>query len=419
LVAQRLPVVVVLLLVVVMEPSLFGRFVLLDRIAAGGMGEVFTAVPINLWGFNKFFALKRILPSLGASSEFLQRFQDEVRLVLPMNHPNVVQVFEVGRVGMEYYIVMELVEGRDLRQIMSRFYRWRHQIVLPIPAALYIVRELLAGLDYCHQHKDALGKKLGVVHRDVCPPNVLVSYDGSVKLADFGLALSDLKAVKTDPRHLLGHLGYIAPECIKGACTVDHRADIYSAGVLLFELLTGNRFLTTKDLRSILKRMKLRSAVRPSELRAEIPPSVDALVTKAVSINPEKRFTTARQFHDRLQRVLMHIDPVFGARKLAETVMEPVFQPRERRLRLRALVKSTDLQGLVGRQRLAPVPISEVENEPLPKGPPPEDFATQEETQSYPIRWLMERRQRSKSLMRWGSSSSVTPVEVDSSSNAG
>jgi serine/threonine protein kinase len=336
-----------------MQPECYGRYVLLDRIAAGGMGEVFAAVPVNLWGFDKFFALKRILPSLTDDVEFLQRFRDEVRLVLPMNHPNVVQVFEVGRVGAELFIVMELVQGRDLRQIMSRLFRWRRERELPIAAALYLVREILTGLDYCHRHKDAVGRGLGVVHRDVCPSNVLVSYDGNVKLADFGIALSEMKLSRTDPRHTLGHLGYIAPESVRGE-DVDHRADIYSAGVILFELLTGQRFVASEDLGAILELKRVRSAVRPSELRADVPPFVDALVSWAVAVDPERRFASARQYLEQVQGALTRIDPLFTGATLAEVVLSRVYQQGERRRRLSDLIRKVDLNALQAQQQQQP-----------------------------------------------------------------
>jgi serine/threonine protein kinase len=334
------------------------------------MGEVFTAVPIHLWGYGKFFALKRILPKLSRNPEFLQRFRDEVRLVLPMNHPNVVQVFEVGRVANELYVVMELVQGLDLRGIMRRAFR-RGPTALSIPAALYIVKEILAGLHYCHEHRDG-GKDLGVVHRDVCPSNVLVSYEGAVKLADFGLALSEFKAVKTDPRDLMGHLGYIAPEHVARG-PVDHRADIYSAGVLLYELLTGERFLPGGDPSMIYKAKLARRVARPSEHRKSVPPAVDRLVATAVAVDPNRRFATARQFLEGLQKVLATVDPVFGPATLSETVIGQFFRPEERQRRLR------DMQSL----DLARFLDTEITPPPTP---------LDDETLSYPIQSEVARR---------------------------
>jgi serine/threonine protein kinase len=376
-----------------MQPTCFGRYILLERIAAGGMGEVFTAVPINLWGYGKFFALKRILPSLSSNPEFLQRFRDEVRLVLPLNHPNVVQVFEVGRVENELFVAMELVEGQDLRQIMRRIFHRGRRGSLPIPVALYIVKELLAGLHYCHEHRDAVGQELGVVHRDVCPSNVLISYEGTVKLADFGLALSEFKVVKTDPRHLMGHLGYIAPEHMARG-SVDHRADIYSAGVLLFELLTGERFLPPGDFGAIFEAKHSPIVVRPSEHRPEVPPVVDLLVAKAVAVDPDQRFATARQFLEEIQRVLARLQPVCGTGALVEAVIEPFFHPGEKQRRLRAL-QTLDLATLLGDKGVdleaaipeLPEEAREPERSKEAQGSGPKRPAKREDdTVSYPMR---------------------------------
>jgi serine/threonine protein kinase len=361
------------------QPTLFGRYVLLERLAAGGMGEVFTAVPIHLWGYGKFFALKRILPKLSGNPEFLQRFRDEVRLVLPMNHPNVVQVFEVGRVAHELYVVMELVQGLDLRGIMRRAFR-RGPATLSIAAALHIVKEILAGLHYCHQHRDG-GKELGIVHRDVCPSNVLVSYEGAVKLADFGLALSEFKAVKTDPHNLMGHLGYIAPEHVARG-PVDHRADIYSAGVLLFELLTGERFLPPGDLSTIYRAKHTRRPPRPSNHRRGVPPAVDRLVATAVSVDPNDRFATARELLEGIQKVLACVDPTFGPATLAETVIDPFFRAEERQRRLRDL-QGLDLAGFL-------------ETEITPVSTPLDD-----ETLSYPIQPGAARRSAPPRAASW------------------
>lgn len=332
-----------------MKPRCFGRYALLERIAQGGMGEVFVAVTRSLWGFEKYFAIKKILPALSRDPEFLQRFQDEARLVIPMNHPNVVQVFEVGRVAEEFFICMEFVEGPNLGQLLSRLWRVRHRYRLPVAAALFITRELLAGLEYCYQRTDASGLKLGVVHRDVSPSNVLISYDGAVKLADFGLALSSLKAFKTKPNLILGHLGYIAPEAMDGR-RVDHRADIYCAGVLLFELLTCERFVDGRDPSVIRRGLKDRSGVRPSQIRPGVPAEVDALVARAVDLDPAKRFATAGEFQDAVQRALVGLDALYSARKLGEGVMELLFRPEDQRRRLQALARSLDLEEMEAQQ---------------------------------------------------------------------
>lgn len=330
-----------------MLPISFGRYVLVQRIAAGGMGEVYLAVPRTLWGFEKFFAIKKVLPTLSSDPEFLSRFRDEARLVIPMNHPNVVQVFEVGRVEEDYFIAMELVEGQSLGGLLTAC--WERQQVLPVAAALYMVRELLAGLEYCHRRTDEAGRQLGMVHRDVSPTNVLVSYDGRVKLADFGLALSSLKVYHTRPNLILGHLGYIAPEAL-GGLRQDQRADIFSAGVLLFELLTGQRFCPSPDPAIARQQLRARAQVRPSSLRAAVPSSVDRLVLGAVAYNPLDRYQSARAFHEAIQKELVSLDPFFGAAALADSVMGRLFDVEGHRRQIRELVRGLDLDEIEARQ---------------------------------------------------------------------
>jgi serine/threonine protein kinase len=331
-------------------PTCFGRYILLDRIAKGGMGEIYVAVARGVWGLDKLFAIKKILPSLSTDPEFMTRFQDEARLVIPMNHPNVVQVFEVGRSGEDYFIAMEFVEGPNLGQLLSKL--WRRRQRLPVTAALYITREILAGLDYCHSCTDPAGASLGVVHRDVSPANVLLSYDGAVKLADFGLALSRLKAFQTKPNLVLGHLGYMAPEAMDGI-RPDHRADLFGAGVLLFELLTCQRFAHSDDPIVIRQTLRTRSQFRPSEVRGELPPEIDELVARAVAEDPEQRYPTARAFQDAVQKALIRIDALYGGRRLRETVMEPLFESRQKEEELRELVEALDREEVEARQPAA------------------------------------------------------------------
>jgi hypothetical protein len=314
------------------------------------MGEIYVAVARGVWGLDKLFAIKKILPSLSNDPEFLARFQDEARLVIPMSHPNVVQVFEVGRAGEDYFIAMEYVEGLNLGQLLSTL--WRKRQRLPVTAALYITREILAGLDYSHRCTDHAGTSLGVVHRDVSPANILLSFDGAVKLADFGLALSRLKAFQTRPNMVLGHLGYMAPEAMDGL-RPDHRADLYSTGVLLFELLTCQRFALSDDPIVVRQTLRARSQFRPSEVRGELGPDIDELVTRSVAENPDQRFPTARAFQDAVQKALIRIDALYGGRRLRETVMEPIFEPNAKEAELREMIEALDREELEAQQPAA------------------------------------------------------------------
>jgi serine/threonine protein kinase len=318
------------------KPFCFGRYVLVERVASGGMGEVFLAVPRSLWGMGKLFAVKRILPALGQDRAFLARFKDEARLAIRLNHPNVVQVYEVGRVEREYFIAMEFVEGANLGQLLSRHGRLCRPV--PVAAAVYVVREILAGLDYCHRRRDSSGMDLLAVHRDVSPSNVLLSFDGAVKVADFGLALSRMKTVQTDPGLVLGHQGYVAPEALQGA-RQDRRSDIFSAGVLLFELLTLTKVPCPNHPGSLP-----RAEMAPPRISSyrDVPRELDAITARALSETPAARYQTARAFHDDLQQALVRIDPLYGPQRFAEQVMAVVFHSEKRRRELRALLETLD-----------------------------------------------------------------------------
>ncbi|MCA9666028.1 MAG: serine/threonine protein kinase [Myxococcales bacterium] len=318
-----------------MNPRVFGRYVLLDSLAAGGMGEVFSAIAPSELGWNRFYAVKKILPALGMEREFRDRFQDEARLVGAMSHPGIVAVHEMGRVGRDWFMAMELVEGRDAGKLLSRC--WRSGRKVPIPVALDIVRQLLLALDYAHRQTDASGVELGLVHRDISPANVLLSWDGTVKLADFGLALSRLKLVRTQPHVVLGKPGYIAPERLTGGET-DRRADIFCAGVLLFELLTTERFTAGRVPSKVLPEIHRRLRVPPSKLRAGVPREVDTLLARALAIEPRERYQSAREFCRDLQCALVKLDPGYGPWAIEEFLSE-LFHPTQERRRLRALAK--------------------------------------------------------------------------------
>ncbi len=315
-----------------MEKVPFGRYLLIDRIGAGGMGEIFVALSGDLPGVQKTCALKKIRLGLGHRAEFMGRFWDEVRIAVALSHPNIVNVYEIGCVNQEYFLAMELVEGYDLWRVLSRAARLNKHFSLR--AALYVARELLSALDYCHGLADAKGRPLEVVHRDVSPGNVLISSDGWVKLTDFGLALSTAKEVRTKPREVFGKPGYLAPEQLSGS-PLDHRVDVYAVGVLLFEMLTGERFVRPSlDPSLLLSEMARRSQVPPSSLRRRVPAKLDRVVAKAVATDPERRFTSARRLHDVLQLLLVRMDPLYGPAKFAESMLGPLFEKQDQRSQL-------------------------------------------------------------------------------------
>src|SRR5690242_7326155 len=219
-------------------PQVFGRYLLVQRLSRGGMGEIFLAKH-GLSGFEKLAVIKKVLPNFAEDKQFISRFVDEAQVAIKLQHVNIAQVFEVGRVGDEYFLALEHVEGRDLRRTLTKLEKHKRRV--PVDLALLVARELANGLSYAHRRVDATGKSIGLVHCDISPPNVLVSFEGETKIIDFGIARSALRATASDPKMGFGKFGYMAPEQLIRGGIVDARTDIYAAGVVLFELLTNHR----------------------------------------------------------------------------------------------------------------------------------------------------------------------------------
>ena len=218
------------------QPIKFGNYLLLERIAVGGMAEVFVAKAFGVEGFERLLAIKKIVPTMGEDAEFIHMFVDEARIAVQLSHANIVQVLELGKHDENLYIAMEYISGRDLRQLIERF-RKREQSV-PVPQACLIVAEVCEALDYAHRKRDAQGRPLGIVHRDVSPQNVLVSFEGEVKLIDFGIAKAESRLQKTQSGILKGKFSYMSPEQVKGQ-PIDGRSDVFACGILLWELVCG------------------------------------------------------------------------------------------------------------------------------------------------------------------------------------
>src|SRR3954470_2386654 len=278
------------------------RYRITERIAAGGMAEVFKGVAESLQGFRKGVAIKRVLPALTKNKKFVAMFLDEARLSLHLQHANIVQVFDIGHADETYFIVMEYVDGVDLKQMLE----WRRRIGkrLTIGQTIYLMMEICKGLAYAHDvvHPET-GEPLGIVHRDVSPPNVLVSRNGEVKLADFGLAKAASQIETTDPGVVKGKMSYLSPEAARGE-EVDRRADIFAAGILLYEMLTGKRlFYGESDYQTV---ELVRAAKIPpiASQNTEVEPEIEEICRKALAKRTEDRFQTAADLQDALAHYL-------------------------------------------------------------------------------------------------------------------
>src|SRR5262249_25066947 len=214
------------------------RYRITERLDAGGMAEVFRGVAESIQGFRKNVAIKRILPNLTKNKRFIAMFLDEARLSLHLQHANVVHVFDIGVADGTYFIVMEYVDGANLKTVGESLKRQGRR--MPVSHTLYIMMEVCKGLGDAHGLADENGRPLGIVHRDISPPNILISKMGEVKLVDFGLAKAASQVEDTEPGVVKGKFSYLSPEAASGR-DVDHRADIFAVGILLYELLTGKR----------------------------------------------------------------------------------------------------------------------------------------------------------------------------------
>ena len=279
------------------------------------MGEIFLAKH-GLAGFEKLAVIKKVLPHLAADEQFISRFVDEAQVAIKLQHVNIAQVFEVGRVGDEYFLALEYVDGRDLRRTLALL--GHRQQRLPVDLALFIARELANGLAYAHRRTTPDGASLNLVHCDISPPNVLVSFEGETKVIDFGIAKSAMRGTATDPKIGFGKFGYMAPEQLLRGGVVDYRTDLYAAGVVLFELLTGTRLYAAgpdPDYRALAKKVMRGQHLLPSTIDPRLAP-YDALVATALRPGPEDRYQSAAELRDAIQQCLVAVNPTISTDQL-------------------------------------------------------------------------------------------------------
>ncbi len=292
----------------------FGQYRLLDRIGVGGMAEVWKARMTGVEGFQKTVAIKRILPHLTDSTDFVEMFIDEAKLAAQLNHANIIHIYDLGKLGDDYYIAMEYVEGENLRGILNR--ARERAAAVPEGVALYVAARLASALDYAHRQRDFDDRELGLVHRDVSPQNVLIGYEGTIKLCDFGIVKAVSKSSHTQMGALKGKLQYMSPEQAYGK-PVDGRSDIFAVGALLFEMLTGRRLFVGDSEMEVLEAVRECRVVAPSELAPSVRPEVDAVVRKALAREPGERFQSAGEMVRRLEEILASMRPVPGQRELS------------------------------------------------------------------------------------------------------
>jgi serine/threonine protein kinase len=288
------------------EAEVFGKYFLVDRIATGGMAEIFTAKTFSHGGFEQLLVIKRILAHLGENDEFVEMFIDEAKVCVALQHANIIRIYDFGKLLTNYFIAMEWVDGKDARNILKKLAKAR--TYLPIEFCAYITHEACKGLDYAHKKTDLQGKPYGIVHRDVSPSNILVSYEGDVKVADFGIAKAESNAYNTKDGVLKGKFEYMSPEQANGV-EIDHRSDIFSLGIILHEMLTGRRLFKTGSDTGTLERIKKADVPAPSSVNPRVPHAMDRIVLKALACDRAERYQTARELQDELAAFLLPNTP--------------------------------------------------------------------------------------------------------------
>jgi TonB family protein len=296
-------------------PDRFGQYELLERIASGGMAELFRARRSGVEGFQKIVAIKKILPHIADNDEFITMFADEAKVAAQLNHPNIVHIYDLGKIEAGgYFIAMEYVEGTDLRTIL----RSGRELgtPLPIPLAVYVASKVASALDYAHRRRDARGEELRIVHRDVSPQNILISYEGEIKLCDFGIAKADRKVSRTESGSLKGKLQYMSPEQAWGN-PIDHRSDLFSLGCVLHEMLTGERLFRGDSDMTVLELVRKADVPPPSRINPDVSPALDQIVLKALAREPGDRYGTGSEMLRDLESILYSYTPAPGSADVA------------------------------------------------------------------------------------------------------
>ena len=299
----------------------FGKYQILERIATGGMAEIYKARLEGIGGFQRTFAIKRILPNLSQNGEYIAMLVDEAKVAGLLSHANIVQILDLGQVDGIWYIAMEYVHGRDLGAVLRR--AKKKGLCLPVPHTVFIAIELLKGLEYAHQRQVMRGGRpvaLNIIHRDVSPPNVLLAFQGEVKLTDFGIARASLKAMETVTGIVKGRFDYMSPEQAAGSKDLDQRSDLFSVGVVLYEMLTGHHPFRTDNEIGTIERVRTGKYTPVSQRNPEVPFTLETIVDRALQVNRDDRYPSATAFKEALDKFFHDAGFIFTHATLASYV---------------------------------------------------------------------------------------------------
>ena len=354
------------------QPVPFGKYLLLDRISVGGMAEVFKAKSYGVEGFEKIIAIKRILPTMGEDRDFIKMFIDEAKIAGQLAHANICQIFELGRIDGSHFIAMEYIWGKDLLQIQNRLRKIKQQ--MPIQMACFSIAKVLEGLDYAHRKRDPLGRPLEIVHRDCSPQNVLVSYEGEVKVIDFGIAKATSRNSRTMAGVLKGKFGYMSPEQVRGL-PLDRRSDIFAIGTMLYECLTGERLFQGETDFSTLEKVRNVDVQNPRAINPNIPEAIERIIMKALAKDVDDRYQWCSEMLADLQAFLMSQEVVFTAKSLASWLKEVFTGEIDKERALLETYKRVGRDGLIAGVPSAVAKVDVVET--LGEAGEPEGDSTQ------------------------------------------
>lgn len=351
-----------------------GKYQLLKKLATGGMAEVFLARADGPMGFAKKCVVKRILPHFNDDPRFVEMFLGEARLAAEMNHPNLVQIFDFGEAGGQYYLAMEFIDGPNLRTLNQLARAGGGALDFAVAARLIALAA--DGLHYAHELKDEHGQPLNLVHRDISPDNLLVSRAGSVKVVDFGIAKASNQPHLTKSGMIKGKLAYMPPEQLARE-PLDRRADVFALGIVLYELITGGMpFDATSEVSIIQALMSQTPLERPTVFRPDCPPALEDIVLTCLSKDRTKRFATCHELQSALEAFITSTGRSVGTRDISQLVEQTIAQEEiatvaEGRPLPDPMLEETSISGVSRDPRRTDSGLSSTALRPVPAEPPP------------------------------------------------
>ena len=298
----------------------FGKYLLLEKVAVGGMAEVYLAKSSGANGVNKFVAIKRILPQFSNNPEFISMFKEEAKVAINLSHSNIVSIYDFGIEQDQFFIVMEYVEGRNLRQIINEMKKSNKSFSLD--QAVYMIKEAAAGLNHAHRCTDSQsGKPLNITHRDMSPQNIMVSFEGETKVIDFGIAKAESENEATKAGTLKGKFSYMSPEQSEGY-PIDPRTDVFALGIILWELLANDRLFTGSNEGAILRKVRDCQIPAIRKINPLVPQELERIVMKALAKDKNVRYQTAANFHKDLNLFINTQYPDFSTHDFSQFIRD-------------------------------------------------------------------------------------------------